>query len=156
MNRDSWLIVTGKVYQTLPIYENLKTTGIYIYPTDFDLGAKSCRVNVESQVRNETGASQSIELSVAIVDASGVLRATLKGESAELGAGETKVLKANGALAGARFWDVDDPHLYDAYSILSVGGKTVALVAESRSSLPGKPGMNRTGFTSDARPSPSS
>ena len=41
---------------------------------------------------------------------------------------------------------------YGGLSVGSVGGKTVALVVESRSSLPGNPGMKRTGFTSGARP----
>ena len=35
LNHDIWLHLTGKVYQTLPLYENLKTTGIYIYPLEF-------------------------------------------------------------------------------------------------------------------------
>jgi beta-galactosidase len=125
LNHNVRLHIMGKIHQTLPVYENLKTTGIYIYSSQFDLAAKSCEVNVESQVQNESEVPQLIELSVAIVDASGALRTTLKGDSAELGAGQTKILKATGILTGARFWDVDDPHLYDAYSILKVAGKTV-------------------------------
>jgi hypothetical protein len=31
LTRDAWLHVMGKVYQTLPLYENLKTTGVYVY-----------------------------------------------------------------------------------------------------------------------------
>ena len=30
LNRDASLIVTGGIYQTLPLYENLKTSGVYI------------------------------------------------------------------------------------------------------------------------------
>jgi beta-galactosidase len=35
LNHDIVLHLTGKVYQTLPLYENLKTTGTYIYPSNF-------------------------------------------------------------------------------------------------------------------------
>ena len=31
INRRVWLYVTGKVYQTLPVYDGLGTTGTYIY-----------------------------------------------------------------------------------------------------------------------------
>jgi len=37
LNRNASLIVTGKIYQTLPLYDNLKTTGVYVYPDDIDL-----------------------------------------------------------------------------------------------------------------------
>src|SRR5450759_1325768 len=53
LNHDIWLHLTGKVYQTLPLYKNLKTTGIYIYPSNFSISNKTCDVNIESQVRNE-------------------------------------------------------------------------------------------------------
>ena len=33
INRHVWLHVTGKIYQTLPLYYGLKTTGTYIYCT---------------------------------------------------------------------------------------------------------------------------
>jgi beta-galactosidase len=35
------------------------------------------------------------------------------------------MFKAAGHLANAHFWDVNDPHLYDVYSILTVDGKVV-------------------------------
>jgi hypothetical protein len=54
LNRDVWLHVMGKVYQTLPLYENLKTTGVYIYGKNYDINGKTAQVNVESQVRNES------------------------------------------------------------------------------------------------------
>jgi beta-galactosidase len=125
LNHDIWLHLTGKVYQTLPLYENLKTTGVYIYPSHFSIAAKSCDVTVEAQVRNESGGRQAVTLSAVVVDASGVVRAKLAGDTSGLAAGETKIIKATGPLAAARFWDVDDPYLYDVYSILTVKGKVV-------------------------------
>jgi beta-galactosidase len=82
-------------------------------------------VTVEAQVRNESGARQSVSLSAVVVDADGVQRAKVAGDTSDLGAGQTAVLKGTGALAGARFWDVADPYLYDVYSMLTVNGKVV-------------------------------
>jgi beta-galactosidase len=123
LNRDVWLHVMGKVYQTLPLYENLKTTGVYVYGTDYDVKTKSVAVNVEAQVRNETADAADVTLSEAVVDADGVAHAQFAGASQNLAAGQTATLKAAGPLAEAHFWDVNDPYLYDVYSILSINGK---------------------------------
>ena len=32
LNRRVWLHLTGRIYQTLPIYDGLQTTGVYVYP----------------------------------------------------------------------------------------------------------------------------
>ena len=125
LNHDIWLHLTGKTYQTLPLYENLKTTGVYIYPSNFSISGKACDVSVEAQVRNESADHQNTTLSAVVVDADGVVRATLEGDTSDLVTGETEVIKVTGHLAAARFWAVDDPYLYDVYSILTVDGKVV-------------------------------
>jgi beta-galactosidase len=125
LNRDATLIVAGKIYQTLPLYENLKTTGIYIYPEAIDLNKKSADLKVEAQVINETADYASITLSAVVVDANGVVRAKLDGDTSDLVGGQSETFTASGTLANARFWDVNDPYLYRIYSILSVNGKVV-------------------------------
>jgi beta-galactosidase len=125
LNHDVRLLVVGKVYQTLPLYENLKTKGTYIYATNLSIPNKTCDVTVEAQVRNESGDQQSITLSAAVVDANGNVRAELQGEASDLVSGETEIFAVNGKLADARFWDVNDPYLYDVYSILKVNGNVV-------------------------------
>jgi beta-galactosidase len=123
LDRDVWLHVTGKVYQTLPLYENLKTTGVYVYGANYDVPNKTVAVNVESQVRNETADAAAVTLSAVVVDADGIARAQFTGPSQNLAAGQTATLTASGPLARAHFWDVTDPYLYDVYSVLSVNGK---------------------------------
>jgi hypothetical protein len=125
LNRNAKLITTGRIYQTLPLFENLHTTGIYVFPEAIDLAKKTADVNVEAEVVNETGDYASITLSAVVVDADGVVRAKLEGNTSDLVAGQSEVLTASGTLKGARFWDVTDPYLYRVYSILSVGGKVV-------------------------------
>ena len=131
LNRDARLIVAGRIYQTLPLYENLHTSGVYVYPGAIDLAKQTAEVTVEAEVANESGDYASISLSAVVVDAGGVVRAELAGNTSDLVNGETEIFTAAGALASARFWDVDDPHLYRVYSILSVDGKVVD-VCETR------------------------
>lgn len=123
LNHDIRLYLTGKVYQTLPLYENLKTTGIYIYPANFSIENKTCDVNIESQVRNESGDQQSISLSVVVVDAAGGVCARFSGDTSDLVDGEMEILTATGQLTNADFWSGDHPNLYDVYCMLTVDGK---------------------------------
>ena len=125
LNRDAKLIVAGKIYQTLPLYENLQTTGIYVYPETIDLAKKTADVKVEAEVINQSDDHALITLSAVVVDADGVVRAKLEGNSSDLVASQSEVFTASGSLADARFWDVNDPYLYRVYTILTVDDKVV-------------------------------
>ena len=125
LNHDIWLHLTGKVYQTLPLYENLKTTGIYIYPANISVPGKTCDVNVESQVRNESGDQQSITLSAVVVDAAGKVCAKFASEASDLVSGQSEIFTASGKLADAQFWSDTTPNLYQVYSILTVNDQVV-------------------------------
>jgi len=124
LNHDIWLHLTGPVYQTLPLYENLQTTGVYIYPTNFSIKDGTCDVNIESQVRNESS-QQVITLTGVVVDKTGTVRATFQSDESDMVGGQTDTLTASGHLTGAHWWDVSDPYLYDVYTLLSVDGKVV-------------------------------
>lgn len=72
---DAYLHVTSNVYQTFPLYNNLKTTGNYIYATDFDTrsGSEKATIHVKSEIRNESGNNGNYTLDVAVVDHEGKL-----------------------------------------------------------------------------------
>jgi beta-galactosidase len=125
LNRNASLVVTGKIYQTLPIYENLKSSGVYVYPENIDLTKKTATIKVESEVVNETADYASITLSAMVVDKDGNVKAKLDGTTSDLVAGQSEVFTASGLLTDARFWEPKDPNLYHVYSILSVNGKVV-------------------------------
>jgi len=128
LNRNASLIVTGKVYQTLPLYEGLKTHGIYVYPDNIDLKKKTADIKVESEVVNETSDYASITLSAIVVDNDGNVKAKLDGTTSDLVAGQSEMFTASGTLTDARFWDTTDPYLYHVYSILTVNSKVVDVV----------------------------
>jgi len=125
LNHDIRLHLTGKVYQTLPLYENLQTTGTYIYGSNFDIKNKTCNVNLEAQVRNESGDQQSITLWGVAVDADGKPRAKFQSDALDLVSGQTEAFTASCKLPDAKFWSDETPNLYDVYVMLSVNGKVV-------------------------------
>ncbi|PTQ98109.1 beta-galactosidase [Mucilaginibacter yixingensis] len=129
LNRDASLIITNKIYQTLPLFNNLKTTGVYVYPENIDLDKKTATIKVEAQVSNEEeGDYASITLSAVVVDAQGNVKAKLEGNTTDLVANQKEIMTAEGTLTDAHFWDTKDPYLYHVYSMLSVNGKVVDVV----------------------------
>jgi len=125
INRHVWLHVTGKIYQTLPLYYGLESTGVYVHAANFNLSAKGADITVESEVRNASGDRATVALSAVIVDRDRKVRSRFNGDPVDMVDGEKTELTATGALQGARFWSPEDPYLYDVYTILTVDGKTV-------------------------------
>ena len=66
--KNVWLHITDMVYQTLPLYSNLKTTGVYVYAKDFDISGHAATICVESEVKNETDTPVTKRLTVAVTD----------------------------------------------------------------------------------------
>ena len=64
--KNVWLHITDKLYQTLPLYSNLQTTGTYIYASDIKVRTREAVVHAESQVRNEYGKSVHVDYEVSI------------------------------------------------------------------------------------------
>jgi len=125
INRHVWLHVTGKIYQTLPLYYGLETSGAYVHASNFNIAAHTADVAIDSEVRNASGDRATVSLTAVIVDAAGQVCATLEGDPVDMVDGEKTILTGTSALNAARFWSPDDPYLYTVYSIIKVDGKTV-------------------------------
>jgi beta-galactosidase len=126
LNHNVRLHVTGPVYQTLPLYENLGTTGVYVYAKNLSPASGTADIFVESQVRNESAGPARVALSAVVVDAQGAARATLTSAPVELAAGETRVLTVTGPMANIALWDDRNPNLYRVFTILhNAGGDTL-------------------------------
>ena len=65
--KNVYLHLTGKLYQTLPLYSNLGTTGTYVYATDFDIQGHKATVHIESQVKNEDSKARTFRLYARVV-----------------------------------------------------------------------------------------
>jgi beta-galactosidase len=128
INRHVWLHITGLVHQTLPLYDGLQTTGVYIYPSNISTTNNTATIHVESQVANESDHPATVTLSAMIVDGQNHTCARFDGETTDLAAGSKATLNAAGPLASVRLWSPESPTLYRVYTILSVDGKTVDTV----------------------------
>ncbi len=69
--KNVWLHTTDHVYQTLPLYSNLGTTGTYIYATDIDVASRKAVINAESEVKNESKKPVKVGYEVELIDADG-------------------------------------------------------------------------------------
>ena len=129
------LHLTGRLYQTLPLYSNLGTTGTYIYATDYDIPGHKATVHVESQVCNDDSQSHSVLLVFTMKDADGREVASVKSATpCTLRPGGTAVLRAEAPVGGLHFWSWGYGYLYTVETALVADGATVDKV------------LTRTGF----------
>lgn len=140
LTKNVFLHVTPKLYQTLPLYSNLQTTGVYIYAKNHNIPGKSATIHAESEVRNETGEPQQVSYEVSITDAVNLKPVkNFTGETITLGPGETKTIKASSLVTGLNFWSWGYGYLYDVNTTLKVDNKPVDVVTT-------KTGFRKTAF----------
>lgn len=123
--KNVWLHITDKLYQTLPLYSNLQTTGVYIYATDIRTKSRKAVVNAESEVRNEYDKSCNVSYEVCVYDYDGNLVSTFKGAPTIVKPKETIKLKASEELGNLHFWSWGYGYLYDVKTKLIVDNKVV-------------------------------
>lgn len=122
------LHATGRVYQTLPLYSNLQTTGTYIYAKDFNISRRRAVIHAESEVRNETSSTQTVGFEVVIKNPDAVEVARFRGNPLLLAPGATGTLQASSLVRNLHFWSWGYGYLYDVYTILKIDGKDVDIV----------------------------
>ena len=127
--KNVWLHITGKLYQTLPLYSNLGTTGTYIYATDFDIPNHQATIHAESQVRNEDVKPRSFTFFAKVLDMDGKEVARLHGDRITMQPGETRTVRIQQSVNNLHFWSWGYGYLYMVETGLLVDGKTVDLVA---------------------------
>jgi beta-galactosidase len=122
------LHVAGKLYQTLPLYSSLGTTGVYVYAKDIDVQARSATIHAESQVRNDSGQPRTFSYEVKLRDLEGKLVATFSGPRQTLAPGATGTVGAHGRVGQLKLWSWGYGYLYDVDTALKVNGKAVDTV----------------------------
>jgi beta-galactosidase len=125
INKNVFLHVTDKLHQTLPLYSNLGTTGVYVYAQDFDIPGKSAKITAESQVKNEDSSPKTVRYEVSIADPDGKTIKTFDGGETAIAPGETKTLTAGAKIDNLHFWSWGYGYLYDVTTTLKVNGQPV-------------------------------
>ncbi|MCH5210074.1 MAG: beta galactosidase jelly roll domain-containing protein [Oscillospiraceae bacterium] len=157
LTRNVILHIKNTVYETLPLYSNLRTKGTYIYADSFDIRGKKADIHIETEVRNESGTEKNLSLEAVVVDNDGNVAVTMNSEKISVSAAEdtdknydlsiipadaydenpvdteteslqTAILTASASADNLRFWSPDDPYLYTVYTILKSGDDVVDVV----------------------------
>lgn len=137
------LHVTEPVYQTLPLYASLGTTGVYVYARDFDIPHRKATITAESQVRNDSTRAHRVAYEVELRDQDGRRVARFGAPAQTVAAGATVTLKAGAPVAGVHFWSWGYGYLYDVVSTLKVDGKPLDTVTT-------RTGFRKTAFRNGA------
>ncbi|MFT2009948.1 glycoside hydrolase family 2 protein [Pontibacter sp. 13R65] len=123
--KNVFLHISDKLYQTLPLYSNLGTTGVYIYARNIDIPAKTATITAESEIKNEHATAKTFQYEVVLQDMAGKKISTFAGEPATLAPGETRKVKASAQVDNLNFWSWGYGYLYNVSTTLKVDGKPV-------------------------------
>jgi beta-galactosidase len=137
--RNVFLHITPRLYQTLPLYSNLKTTGVYIYASDFDIKGRTATVNAASEIKNETQQAQQVGFKVDLIDLDGKTIKSFTGGKTTIQPGETKTLSAKSRVAGLNFWSWGYGYLYEVKTSILINDQPVDVVTT-------KTGFRKTAF----------
>src|SRR5690606_27836741 len=127
IRKNVWIHFTGGVYQTLPLYSNLETKGVYVYAKNIDISKKRLDLHVASEVKNETADTYNGQFVVEVRDAEGVLVKTFENPFS-LESGATGLIQVQSKMDNVHFWNWGYGYLYTVTSKLVVGGETIDAV----------------------------
>jgi len=122
------LYITGKVYQTLPLFNNLKTNGVYLHADNFDIAAKTATLHAESEVSNETSAPTTVGYKVVIENLNGQIIKTFEGNPITLQPNTKGIVSASSTLDSLHFWSWGYGYLYKIHTILSIDNRETDVV----------------------------
>ena len=126
INKNVWLhVMQSDVYQTLPLYSNLKTTGVYIYATQHDVKGHTAVINAESEVKNESDTPKNVSYIIKVNERGGKQIASFAGQTVTVEPGKTAVCRASQKVSGLNFWSWGYGYLYDVKTQLVIDGKCV-------------------------------
>jgi beta-galactosidase len=133
------LHVTDALYQTLPLFSSLGTTGVYVYARDFDIGKRSATVWAESEVRNDATAAKRFVYEVAVLDKDGKRVAHFTAPAQTVAPNTTATVRASARVNDLQFWSWGYGYLYDVVTTLIVDGK-------AQDSVTTRTGFRKTAF----------
>lgn len=127
INKNVWLhVMQSDVYQTLPLYSNLQTTGVYVYATDHDVKGRTATIHAESEVKNDGQLVRKIDYRITITSVTdGKQVAAFSGKSVMVEPGQTAICRAEAKVGDLHFWSWGYGYLYDVETSLVVDGKAV-------------------------------
>jgi len=111
--KNVFLHITNKVYQTLPLYSFLNTTGVYVYAKNINVSNKKAIIFVESEIKNETDKDKKIWFEFSIHELDGKLKAKSAGKYFMISKGSTVIVKDSVIINSIELWSWGYGYLYD-------------------------------------------
>ncbi len=125
LSKNVWLHLTDKLYQTLPLYSFLQTSGTYIYAKNFDIKGKKATIAVEAEVKNEYPDNRNILLEVEIKDLAGKIIKIFTSNTTTVKTGSTQIIKAEAPVNNLHFWSWGYGYLYTVTTRLKMANKVI-------------------------------
>ena len=108
----------GDVYQTLPLYSSLGTTGTYVYATQYDIPGREATVSAATEVRNDGSTPATVDYTVIVEEMDGSELARFSGGRHTLAPHSTRTLVASQRLSGLHFWSWGYGYLYRVKTVV--------------------------------------
>lgn len=122
--RNVFLHVMDPLHITLPLYDNLKTVGTYVYADN--ISATNADVSVSAEVINEYALSKNVSFESQIIDNDGVIVGT-SNQTRTLNAGEKFVFSTKTSISNPHRWYTRYPYMYKVFTMLKIGETVVDL-----------------------------
>ncbi len=120
--RNVYLYVMDKTHVTLPLYSNLKTSGVYARAST--VTNTSAAVAIDAEVMNEDTAAKTVDFSAKVTDAQGTEVLTLTDQQM-VAAGKSVVFAKTGMVMNPKLWEPGNPHVYRVQVTLKSAGTTL-------------------------------
>lgn len=126
--KNVYLHVSDHLYQTLPLYSNLGTTGTYIYAREINVSKKNAIIFAESEIKNEYKAPKTFRYEMAIEDMDGKIISKASGNEITIQPGVTVTAQVYDKVENLHFWTWGFGYLYNVYTTLYVDNKPIDMV----------------------------
>ncbi|HTH37845.1 MAG TPA: DUF4982 domain-containing protein [Pyrinomonadaceae bacterium] len=123
INKGVRLHITDRLYQTLPLYTNLQTTGVYIHAGNIDIRKGSANIIAEAEIKNEYTTPQTFSYEIEIADLNGKMIEKVDGGQYTFAPNETRTISASKNVTALNFWSWGYGYLYTVKTKLKVDGK---------------------------------
>jgi len=120
--RNVFLYTMNPVHITLPLYDNLKTVGTYVYTKN--VSEKSADVTIQAEVKNNLNTAQEVELVADIVDNKGHVVASFATQS-KLEANTRFNFEVAGKVSNPKLWSTRYPYVYNVITHVKIADKVV-------------------------------
>ncbi|MFY0606452.1 MAG: DUF4982 domain-containing protein [Cyclobacteriaceae bacterium] len=120
--RNVFLHTMDPLHITLPLFDNIKTVGTYVYAEE--ISKKSAEVYVEAEIFNEYTTAKSVDIASHVIDAKGQIVSTCE-TSQKLDPKEKRVIRMMNKISNPHLWYTRDPYMYKVVTEIKDGSVTI-------------------------------